>query len=199
MTTRFEIVLFDLGGVIIDLSGLDRFLHRHALPTEEFWPRWLGLGAGHDFERGLTSPADFADAFIREFDLAIGPEQFLDEFAAWPSGLLPGAAELVTDVPLATATLSNTNAVHWATDLEGSLVGELFDRHFLSFQLGVAKPSPRIYERVTQLLGVAPETICFVDDNALNVAAARDAGWTAKHVAGPAGARAALTALGILD
>lgn len=188
--------MFDLGGVLVDLSGLDRFLVRHGLVADQFGPRWLGLGAGNDFECGLTSPEEFARAFLDEFELLLAPEQFLAEFAEWPSGLLPGAARLVEDLgDVVTATLSNTNSIHWSSSFSRRTLHALFDRHFPSFELGLAKPDVAIFERVVQLLETDPVEIAFVDDNLVNVEAARTVGLTAFHVQGPAEARAALGGL----
>lgn len=190
-----QVVLFDLGGVIVDLSGMDLFILRHGLVAEEFRRSWLELGAGHDFESGRTSAEAFADAFLDQFELPITGGQFLSEFAEWPSGLLPGAGELVADLDVMTATLSNTNPIHWAADLAQHQLLPMFDRHFPSFQLGIAKPAPEIFERVIQLLGVRPDEAVFVDDNLVNVTAARRVGLTAFHTNGPVEARAALASV----
>ena len=191
-----KVVLFDLGGVIIDLSGLDRFLARHGLIPDEFWPKWLQLGAGNDFERGHTSSQEFARAFLEEFELTVSAEQFLTEFAEWPSGLLPGAPELLADLNhVITASLSNNNPIHWSSTFTQQTLLGMFDRHFPSFELGLAKPAPEIFERVAQLLETKPREIAFVDDNLVNVEAARTVGLTAFHTLGPAEARAALATL----
>ncbi|MCP3938352.1 MAG: HAD-IA family hydrolase [Actinomycetia bacterium] len=190
-----QVALFDLGGVIVDLSGLDQFLTRHGLDTDEFMPRWLGLGAGNDFESGTTSADEFAGAFLDEFALSLSRDQFLTEFAQWPSGLLPGASELVDDLDVVTATLSNTNPIHWNSDFTQRVLIEMFDRHFPSFELGLAKPSVEVFERTVQLLDVEPGEVAFVDDNEINVEAAQRAGLVAFHARGPREARAALATL----
>jgi HAD superfamily hydrolase (TIGR01509 family) len=194
-----RVVLFDLGGVIVDLSGLDRFLYRHGLVAADFWPKWLALGAGNDFERGHTSPDEFARAFLDDFQLDLSSEQFLAEFAEWPSGLLPGALELLGELDgldrVITATLSNTNPVHWSSSFTQQTLLGLFDRHFPSFELGLAKPSTAIFERVAQLLDIEPTEVAFVDDNEVNVEAARTVGLAAFHARGPIEARAALATL----
>ncbi len=198
MGDAIEAVLFDLGGVIVELGGLDAFLTRHGFEPETFWPRWLGMGAGHDFERGASSADAFAEAFVAEFGIGITPEQFLDEFAAWPSALYPGALELVAEVPVLTGSLSNTNPIHWDAQFEPWGIGAAFDRHFPSFQLGLAKPSTDIFERVVELLEVPPACVLFLDDNQLNVDGARAAGLGAERVVGPAEARRALESHGVL-
>ena len=154
VTDPFDVVVFDLGGVVVDLSGLDAFLVRHRLDPADFWARWLGMGAVGEFERGGCDADEFAATFIGEFDLDIAPAQFLDEFARWPGGLLPGAADLVRAVPVRTASLSNTNAIHWDGAFMVDELLALFDDHFPSFRLGLAKPDAAIFARVVELLEV---------------------------------------------
>ncbi len=197
LSGRYDVVLFDLGGVLVDLSGLDSFLDRHAIDRDEFWQRWLGMGAVGEFERGACSVDEFAATFLAQFGLAIGPEQFLAEFSQWPGGLLPGAAELVNAVPLRTASLSNTNQLHWEAFTRDELL-TLFDDHFPSFRLGLAKPSPAIFERVVELLAVPADRVVFLDDNQVNVDAAAGVGLVAHRALGPAQARGVLRALGVL-
>ncbi|MCP5024867.1 MAG: HAD-IA family hydrolase [Actinomycetia bacterium] len=156
---------------------------------------WLGLGAGNDFERGQTSTEQFADAFLDQFGLSISSDQFLAEFAAWPSGLLPGAAQLVADLDVVTATLSNTNTIHWQSSFTQDVVVPMFSCHFPSFELGLAKPAEAIFARAVELLDVDPGDVAFVDDNLVNIEAAKRVGLAAFHVRGPAEARSALATL----
>ena len=198
VTNPFDVVVFDLGGVVVDLSGLDAFLVRHRLDPADFWARWLGMGAVGEFERGGCDADEFATTFISEFDLDIAPAQFLDEFARWPGGLLPGAADLVRAVPVRTASLSNTNVIHWDGAFMVDELLDLFDDHFPSFRLGLAKPDAAIFARVVELLEVPASRIVFIDDNQVNVEAAASVGIVARHTVGPAQARAALSELRVL-
>jgi len=190
-----RVVLFDLGGVIVDLTGLERFMRRHRLDPATFWAAWLELGAGHEFESGRTTPNEFADAFLAQFEIDLTPDGFLAEFAQWPTGLLPGAAQLLGDLRAAgvlTATLSNTNPIHWHSTFNQDVVMPLFDRHFPSFELGRAKPDWRLFEDVICRLGVDPANVTFLDDKLVNVEAARRVGMQAFQVDGPGAARRAL-------
>jgi putative hydrolase of the HAD superfamily len=56
---------------------------------------------------------------------------------------------------------------------------EIFTDRFFCHRLTANKPDPAVYRQVTELLGVPPEAISFVDDSADNVAAASCCGWTA--------------------
>lgn len=194
-------VVFDLGGVVLDLAGLRAFLGRHSIDVDEFFRQALGSGAHHAFERGDLTTDEYAGAFLEEAGLDLDPTDFLDEFAGWPGGLLPGAAELIGDIPdtVVTATLSNTNPVHWTSEFNETTVLPLFDRHFPSYQLGLAKPDPLIFERVVALLDLPAERVAFLDDNQVNVDSAAAVGLLAARVDGPAAARTALAGFGVVS
>jgi transcription antitermination factor NusB len=77
-----------------------------------------------------------------------------------------------------TALFSNAS-----TKLEADLgeigIHELFDVVANSARLGVAKPDPDAFRRVSEMVGSVPSRTLFVDDRADNVVAAVDAGWHA--------------------
>lgn len=75
---------------------------------------------------------------------------------------------------------------------------KLFDRRFVSGELGVLKPEPAIYAAVEAATGLAPDRLLFTDDNAENVAAAEARGWGVHHFTGPEGWAARLVAEGFL-
>lgn len=198
---RVDAVVFDLGGVILDLAGLKAFLDRHQLDLPTFFARALGSGAHFDFERGALDTDSYVDAFLAEAGVELDRDVFLAEFAEWPGDLIPGAAALVADVRAAgvvTATLSNTNVVHWTTPFSETTVLPMFDRHFPSYQLGLAKPDEAIFRRVVDELGVDAEHVVFFDDNLVNADAAAAVGLEGHHVQGPDEARAVLVDLGVI-
>ncbi|WP_116998633.1 HAD family hydrolase [Desertimonas flava] len=198
---RVDAVVFDLGGVILDLAGLKAFLQRHRLDLGTFFAKALGSGAHFDFERGALDTDSYVDAFLAETGVVLDRAEFIAEFAAWPGDLLPGAAELVAEVRAAgvtTATLSNTNVIHWTTPFCETTILPMFDRHFPSYQLGLAKPDEAIFRRVVDELGLDAGRVAFFDDNLVNAEAAAAVGLEAHHVQGPDEARAVLAELGVL-
>jgi len=56
-----------------------------------------------------------------------------------------------------------------------------FSRLFFSGNLGMAKPDPRVFRYVAAELRAHPADIVFIDDNAANIAAARDLGFRTIH------------------
>lgn len=195
-----DAVLFDLGGVLVRLGGVEAMRRLAAIASEdEVWHRWLTCPWVRSFERGECSEREFAAGVVAEWGLATSPAEFLSQFAGWPTGPLPGAEELVREVRsrVPVAVLSNTNALHWEQVGSWELTG-LFDSAFLSFELGMIKPDRDVFEHVAGAIGHPPGRVLFLDDNLLNVEQAEAVGFRAARAAGVDQARAALVATGLL-
>lgn len=80
---------------------------------------------------------------------------------------------------VAMGILSNTSTAHWRFVKEHFTILDKFSIHATSFELGVVKPAPLIYEKAADLAGVEPGEIFFTDDRRENVEGARKAGWDA--------------------
>jgi 2-haloacid dehalogenase len=64
---------------------------------------------------------------------------------------------------------------------------EEFDRDYVSGQMQVIKPDPKIYTMLEKDCGVAPENLLFTDDRADNIAVAANRGWQTHLFEGPQG------------
>jgi HAD superfamily hydrolase (TIGR01509 family) len=200
-TGPIDVVLFDLGGVLIDVGGVPPMREMSGIDSdEELWRRWLTCRWVRSFERGGCSAEDFAAGVVDDWKLSVEPAVFLDAFHKWPGGPLPGAEGLVERVRavVPAGCLSNTNAMHWEHHFSKYPIYEQFDYRFLSFQLGIVKPDRELFDRVAELLPVAADRVLFLDDNAMNVEGATDAGFIARHTRGVDEARTALVAAGVL-
>jgi glucose-1-phosphatase len=198
----FDVILFDLGGVLIELAGVDRMLElcNHAFSTDELWARWLASEGVRQFETGRTGADVFGAAMLQEFGLSITAAQFLEEFTVWPKGVFPGSVELLEQLAASyrVACLSNTNALHWPRVCDEMGLARYFKHTFASHLVGMLKPDLEIFQHVVEQLGCPPARILFLDDNQLNVAGARTTGMVAYRVAGLAEVRAALIEVGVL-
>jgi putative hydrolase of the HAD superfamily len=102
----------------------------------------------------------------RAFEVFFAARNELDLF----EDVRPGLQRLQSRYPL--ATLSNGNA-----DLGRVGLAEFFALSLNARQIGVGKPHPRCFERLTHELHLAPHEILYVGDDALlDVEAARAAG-----------------------
>jgi glucose-1-phosphatase len=196
-----ELVLFDLGGVLIELPGVPAMLELTGIESEEeLWRRWLACRWVRRFESGRCTETEFAAGLVADWQLDLGASAFLQAFRDWPAGPLPGAAELValTRASVATGCFSNTNALHWHHHISAWPLTGLFDHRFLSFELGLLKPDVAAFAHVAELLEVPTGRVLFLDDNAVNVAGATAAGFQAARAAGVDEARQHLVEAGVL-
>lgn len=190
-------MIFDLGGVLVESRGLDVLGETFPdLGGEEIRQRWLRSPSVMAFESGRLAPAEFAGAFVREWGLRAGADEFLEAFSGWVTGFCAGAADLVRSLRARhrVACLSNTNAIHWARMPEAVA---LFDACFVSFRTGWLKPDGRAFLHALRELGTAAEDAWFFDDSPENVAAARALGLRAFRVEGVAELRALLRSEGL--
>ena len=194
-------VLFDLGGVLIEFGGDLEMRRLSGIETDaEVWDRWLTCEWVRRFERGQCSAAEFGAGVVADWDLPIDGPAFVEAFSSWLGGVMPGSVELVDEVRAVARVgcLSNTNPIHWAHWAEWPFQ-EHFEHRFLSFELGMVKPDQELFAHVAASVGVAPGRVVFLDDNLVNVEGARSVGFEAAHVKGPSQARAALVELGVLE
>ena len=199
---QIRVVLFDVGGVLVELSGVPAMLEwmSNRVSRDELLRMWLTSPVVRAFETGRATPEAFADQLIAEMELTVKREQLLQEFTRWPTGLFPGALDLVSRVPTryARATLSNSNALHWPRLMVAMQLGEAFDHHFASHLIGKIKPDEEAFHHVTEALDCRAEEILFVDDSHLNVEAAKRVGIKAVQARGVAEAEQVLLENGVL-
>ena len=183
-----EAIVFDLGGVIIELSGVPVMAQwlGGRVPKEELWKTWLHSKAVRVFESGSCSPEEFADAIIKEMDLPVSVQKFIDAFERWPIGLFPGTKKILLNLRKRyhLAVLSNTNVLHWPRFMNDFGLSSAFDSFFPSHVTGKLKPDYESYRNVCQSLSIQPSQILFFDDNEQNVLRAQDIGIRAHKVNG---------------
>jgi putative hydrolase of the HAD superfamily len=198
----YDYVLFDLGGVLVKLTGVAVMQRLAGIDhEEEVWERWLACEWVRRFERGLCSVDDFGRGVVSDWELPIGVAEFVEAFGAWPESMIDGAEALVRDAGEATRVgcLSNTNALHWEERMSRWSLGSLFDVTFLSYQMGLVKPDREVFEYVAAALDTPATRVVLVDDNAINVEQAAAVGFAARQARGVEEARAALVDLGVLS
>jgi glucose-1-phosphatase len=200
---EISVVLFDVGGVLVELSGMETMIGwlRTGITAEELWVKWLQSSAVRQFETGGSDASDFALKLTREFELDIEPAYFLESFEGWPLGLYPGVMEMLARIPnrYRRALLSNSNALHWPRMLNEMGLGAAFEHRFASHLTGKIKPDCAAFEDVVATLECPPQQVLFLDDNRLNIEAAQSIGMHAIRVVGPVEAQRVLIEFGIID
>src|ERR1700677_5020618 len=96
---RIDLVLFDLGGVLIRPGGVASMRALSGIDSDEaLWTRWLACPWVQRFEAGRCSPEDFAAGVVDDWELELEPAAFLEAFGTWPEPPFEGALELVEAV-----------------------------------------------------------------------------------------------------
>ena len=197
-----QVVLFDVGGVLVELSGVDTLLDwlDHRISAQELWSLWLHSPSVRAFETGRIDASQFAAGLLAELRLEIDAGHILASFTYWPSALYPGALEMIGRIPprYRRALLSNSNVLHWRRVLDEMGLGALFEHQFASHLMGKIKPDAEAFEHVLASLGCRASQVLFLDDNVLNVQAARGLGMRAQQVRGVREAQQSLLQAGII-
>jgi putative hydrolase of the HAD superfamily len=197
-----SVVLFDVGGVLVETSGVRTMLAwmNHRVSTEELWKMWLTNPVVRAFETGKIPADEFADDVIAGFGLPVRREEFLREMATWSATFFPGAVELVERIPSCylCATLCNTNSIHWPCLMQNERFSNAFAHHFASHLIGKIKPDDAAFRHVLDVLRCEPQEVLFLDDNELNVRGAKAVGMNAMPVRGVTEATRVLIAMDVI-
>ncbi|MBW2609486.1 MAG: HAD family phosphatase [Deltaproteobacteria bacterium] len=183
----FEVLMFDLGGVLVDFTGLVNLsMLFPSVDIEEIRHKWLMSPVVKKFETGRCNADEFSSEFIEEWNLDITPEKFLAEFKSWASGPFDGAVELLESLRsnYTLVCLTNSNEIHWDCIKDVMGFDVVFHHLFSSHMIGAAKPDKAAFDYVLNCLEVKPEKVAFFDDNHHNVDSARSLGINAYVVRG---------------
>jgi putative hydrolase of the HAD superfamily len=181
----FDVILFDVGGVLLtnswDHSERSAVIEHFHLDLAAFEARHL---APYDaWERGAIPMTAYLDATV-----FCEPRSFTrDEFFALilaqskpqPDGALGILQELAASDKCLLGALNNEARESNEYRFKHFGLRELFKVALSSCYLGLRKPEPAIYRRALDILGRPVERVLFIDDREENVAVALTAGMKA--------------------
>lgn len=202
MKSKIKLILFDLGGVIVELSGTpvkNEWLAGNDT-AEESWRKWLTSDIPRAFEMGKLDADEFARQMVADLDLSVSATEFKEHVRKIPVGLYPGTLELLQTLKTThkIALFSNSNELHWERKMGEMGLAGVFDYEFASHLIHRVKPDAAAFEYVVAELGLEPSEILFLDDNMLNVAGARALGIQAEQVKGLAEVKTCLRSYELL-
>lgn len=174
-------IVFDLGGVIIDLDGMEavrRFKEIGVKDAEELLDPYEQKGIFLELENGKID----VEAFCNSLRKHAGKELSFEEITwAW-LGFVVDVPQSKLDYILTLREkykiylLSNTNPIiqeQWARTNKfseaGRPINDYFDKMYTSYEVGVTKPDIRIFEFMLKDSGMNPAETLFVDDSAKNI------------------------------
>lgn len=197
------VLVFDLGGVLVDWNGIDPLLalSQGRLEREQARQFWINTPEVALLDTGRIQPEEFARLMDERLQLGIGQAAMLQALDHWLQGPFAGVGDMLQQLGqhYRLAVLSNNNALHWGKIEREFALLHHFEASFASHLIGLRKPDLAAYHHVQQALRVAAADILFFDDNIECVTAARHAGWQACHTVGMAALQQAIQAHGLLD
>jgi glucose-1-phosphatase len=198
--SQIKTVLFDLGNVLAYID-FDAFWRDLGFRPEETAPFTGGYTSfTQQYETGLLSTEKYLHELRAVFNLQFTTEQLARAFSCIIQNPVEGIAEIVQKVSQThqTALVSNTNEIHFKLSVERFKALNILQKHYLSYQLHVMKPSQGFYNAILQDQKIAPSQIVFIDDLAENIKAAKDTGMQVIKFEGITQLEANLKTLGVL-
>jgi len=181
-----QTIIFDLGGVLVrteDRMPRQLLAERFGLTYEEIDALVYGSTTSKLAGEGKISAEQHKESVLKTLGLPPGSfKSFGDEF--WGGDHLDKKlVEFIKGLRGAYTTALLSNA--W-DDLRPLLINfwkidGIFDHIFISGELKMAKPDPKIYQHVINELQQDPSEMIFVDDFIENIEAARAEGLHAIH------------------
>lgn len=191
-------LIFDLGGVILDLSvdhTLEYFSRLSNIPKARVHEIYYSAPGFLQYEKGLIDDATFRD-FVRDtYSISADDAAINDCWNAMLRGIPAPKLKLLLRLQgeFRVFLLSNTNAIHLEhingvilrENGENKTLDDYFHRAYYSHRMQKRKPDADIFEQVLEENNLIPEQTLFLDDYDINVEGARTLGIKTVHVTSP--------------
>jgi len=185
---NIENIIFDLGGVLLDIDyNLTRAVFEK-LGVTHFNDMYSQANADKLFQKletGSIAEEEFYKQLNNSTSMNLSPEEIKD---AWNAMLLTFREESLQFLDQLKGKykiflLSNTNKIHHTSFYEiyhqkkrAKKFEEYFDKAFYSFEISLRKPDEECYKWVLKDLNIDPKKTLFIDDSINNIEGANKVG-----------------------
>ncbi|WP_420580934.1 HAD family hydrolase [Reichenbachiella sp.] len=194
---NIKTIIFDLGGVIIDLDFKrtpGAFSQLTSWDAEDIYQMYFKPGLLQDYEKGLISDQELRTGINNLFGTELSNEQIDKAWCAMLGPIPKKRLEFMNDLrkDFQVLVLSNTNAIHVKAfnqtvknaSGEDSL-SAFADEVYFSHELKMRKPDQEIYEEVLKRSNNKAEECLFLDDTKHNLDTAALLGIRTMHITHP--------------
>lgn len=172
--------LFDIGRVLLDFdfeSSLMRLIPKGIDKPDERIKQVLQCKDA--LEYGQTNPASFADWALRILESEATREQF---YQTWQQIFTVNepmwqCVREFADNNHALILISNINAIHCPWIFTKYPEFSYFERKILSFEVGILKPDPAIYQYAINKYRLDPLATIYIDDQPQNIISGQKSGF----------------------
>lgn len=185
-------IVFDVGEVILDLDAskcIDAFKTRAGFENiEEFLDTCHQRGIFRQMEEGEINAEEFYEVAATYCKPGTDRETIYECFCEFLAGIDPDKIKLINELSQKydLYILSNNNPISRAYTCDLGLKNGLdfervFKKQFYSYEMKMLKPGKKIFLKALDEIGLPPEEILFVEDNPINVEAAKALGIQTLH------------------
>lgn len=188
LTENIKNIIFDLGGVILDLdleAAYQRFSQLSGLTAREVVQRTEGLMLFKDYETGAVSSSAFRQQINQLLDMQATDDEIDHAWCAMLGGIPAHRLELAGRLRQSyrTFVLSNTNEIH--VGHFDSIIQDHFEKVYYSHELKMRKPNIEIYEAVLSEQSLNAAETLFIDDTLDNIKGAEKLNIKTFHLETP--------------
>jgi glucose-1-phosphatase len=182
-------LIFDLGGVILDLSvphTLEAFSKLSGIPAEKVKDIFIGSPEFEEYEKGCLNDREFRNFIRHVYGIEATDRQIDESWNAMLRGIPLIKLRLLEQLKekYNVFLLSNTNAIHLdhindviLKNVTGeNLLDKYFHKAYYSHRMLKRKPDADIFEQVLQESDLKPHETLFLDDNPHNIQGAGSLG-----------------------
>ncbi|MGE0078560.1 MAG: HAD family hydrolase [Bacteroidales bacterium] len=178
-------IIFDLGGVVLDIEykkTLDAFKKLGVDNLENIFTLSSQVELFNKLDCGLISPSEFRNELRNHIKQDLSDEAIDNAWNAllldWNKDRLHLLEKLKNHYQV--YLLSNTNIIHsniynaWLAKIaNGKNLKDYFDKVYYSYEVGLRKPNPKIFNLVLQENGLIAEETLFIDDTLEHIESAK--------------------------
>jgi len=189
---KCKAIIFDLGAVVLNINyqnTIDEFSKLGVKNAATFYSKKVQTDLFNQIETGMISSNTFLKALQKETNNA----NIIQVEQAWNAMLLDLPEERLQLIKKlkdnhAIYLLSNTNIIHINAfkkqlgNKKWLAFCELFDKMYLSHELGLRKPDVKIFEYILKEQKLKVEEVFFIDDSPQHIIGAKKLGIQCHHL-----------------
>lgn len=194
MDKKIKNLIFDLGGVIIDIKRENCIAALKELgmaDADKFLGDYIQKGPFLQLENGTITAAQFRDELRRHIPHPVTDAQIDEALGKFLIGIPVSRLRMLEELHkhYRLYILSNTNPIMWDQGIKQFFESDghnreyYFDGEVASFKAGCVKPDKEIFRYAIDHLGIDPAESLFFDDSTDNTHAAEALGFNTIHVA----------------
>lgn len=165
---------FDMGNVVIkDIEFLEKTISLLGVCAPEFLLDYAHHS--HVLMEGLLSDEDYYRHVEHAFGIKVTGRPLSDFFNPRLNQPVVKAIEFLHSKGQRIVCASNTFEPHWSVIKKRGL-DAVFDKCYLSHEMGLTKPSAAFFHHIMKSEGVQPKEMMFIDDMKENIDAAKKLG-----------------------